>query len=962
MTDASSSPPGLRWGFLFAVLTLALLLPASHVTGVPAASAVALHPGGGALAAPTVSGSPHRTYGTGIVNGTLVIANDTYRHGNFQSLSVTAPLSPVYDAATGMIYIQDSGQSNISVVDPTLDNMVGDLRGAGGGSSIALDPANGYLYVSNNAAVIVIDPVTDATVGYISIPHLVTALAYDPVDSDIWVTTDYGTGYVEVVSTASNSILATVNVGSGPDSLAVDTNNGNVVVGNYNTNNVSILSGSSFGLLATLSLGTNDYPQAAGFDPQTGQYFVVSAAFGNITVIDGTTNTITTTVVFANSILSPVDLTAVAYDSTNHDMYIADAGDLVVNVMDPSTDTLVTNVSLGNAAEGLTFDPANGDLYTVNGIGGMSVINGATNLVTTWFQTWSWPGAMAFDPATSKLFTANGTMGTILGSGAVVVSDAMTNSITATPAMGFAPWAPAPTYLSPQAIAYDPANGEMYVLADGYDSAIASGYYNLVILDGTTGAIVSSTALPVVAVCLVYDSSNQVMYMGAGAGLTANYLIGYNSANALVSDLPLSATPVALAFDSVDGYIDVLASTGAAADQILVVNPVTNTTINTFNPDPSFMALSHSLTYDPATRYLYGGEANGGLSVVNATTGRLVANVSGVAGVSILDPANGDLYVTDANTNSVGVVSTSSNSMITSIPVGGTPLGITENASGTMIYASNNNAGSISMISLTAPSGAGGGSPLSVSASGTPTSGTAPLTVAFTGTASGGSSPYTYAWNFGDGTATSGAADPQHIYNSSGTFTATLTVTDSATHTGSGAVTVTVSSNGASLSAHGSATPTSGAAPLSVVFSGSAAGGQAPIHYQWNFGDGSAKSGYSGATHVYNTTGTFTATLTVTDTTGATSQAKVTITVNPSGGKGGGNSSSSSGFLGLPGIEGYAVLGAIIAVAAVALGLGLFLKMRKPKVPSSTPPPPAGGAPPPPPYAGATPPPPPPPA
>src|SRR5579859_5603554 len=53
-----------------------------------------------------------------------------------------------------------------------------------------------------------------------------------------------------------------------------------------------------------------------------------------------------------------------------------------------------------------------------------------------------------------------------------------------------------------------------------------------------------------------------------------------------------------------------------------------------------------------------------------------------------------------------------------------------------------------------------GSTPLSATASGTPTTGNAPLSVAFTGAATGGTVPYSYSWNFGDGLATStGPAD-----------------------------------------------------------------------------------------------------------------------------------------------------------------------------------------------------------
>jgi PKD repeat protein len=78
------------------------------------------------------------------------------------------------------------------------------------------------------------------------------------------------------------------------------------------------------------------------------------------------------------------------------------------------------------------------------------------------------------------------------------------------------------------------------------------------------------------------------------------------------------------------------------------------------------------------------------------------------------------------------------------------------------------------------------------------------------------------------------------------------------------------------------ATPTSGAAPLTVAFS--AAGSSDPegaiASYQWTFGDGTTGSGPA-PSKTYSSAGFFTATLTVTDAQGATATATVTITVNP---------------------------------------------------------------------------------
>lgn len=80
-----------------------------------------------------------------------------------------------------------------------------------------------------------------------------------------------------------------------------------------------------------------------------------------------------------------------------------------------------------------------------------------------------------------------------------------------------------------------------------------------------------------------------------------------------------------------------------------------------------------------------------------------------------------------------------------------------------------------------------------------------------------------------------------------------------------------------------SATPTSGAAPLTVSFTGPAAdsASNAIIAWSWNFGDGSAASAIENPMHTYATAGTFTPILTVSNSVGVTIVASnVTVTVS----------------------------------------------------------------------------------
>jgi len=191
------------------------------------------------------------------------------------------------------------------------------------------------------------------------------------------------------------------------------------------------------------------------------------------------------------------------------------------------------------------------------------------------------------------------------------------------------------------------------------------------------------------------------------------------------------------------------------------------------------------------------------------------------------------------------------------------------------------NAGATGSAVVTVAVTSAGNVPPSATASATPRSGTAPLTVAFTGTGSDTDGTIaSYAWSFGDG-GTSTQQNPSHTYASAGNFTATLVVTDNAGATGSAAVSITVSAPvNQPPTATASANPTSGTAPLAVVFTGGGTDTDGTIaSYAWTFGDGGTSTVKS-PSHTYASAGSYTASLVVTDNGGATGSAAVSITVS----------------------------------------------------------------------------------
>ncbi|HOY05706.1 MAG TPA: PKD domain-containing protein [Saprospiraceae bacterium] len=137
------------------------------------------------------------------------------------------------------------------------------------------------------------------------------------------------------------------------------------------------------------------------------------------------------------------------------------------------------------------------------------------------------------------------------------------------------------------------------------------------------------------------------------------------------------------------------------------------------------------------------------------------------------------------------------------------------------------------------------------------------LTTSFSNTSSNASS---FVWDFGDASATSAEANPNHTYATDGTYTVTLTATNAC---GSQVVTHTVTVASPPTAAF-AATQTSGCAPLTVQFSNQSSNNA--TSFLWTFPGGSPSSSTAAnPVVVYATPGAWSATLTASNTAGASS-------------------------------------------------------------------------------------------
>ncbi len=196
------------------------------------------------------------------------------------------------------------------------------------------------------------------------------------------------------------------------------------------------------------------------------------------------------------------------------------------------------------------------------------------------------------------------------------------------------------------------------------------------------------------------------------------------------------------------------------------------------------------------------------------------------------------------------------------------------------------------------------------------------LPVHLNASATGGTTPLAYAWGLGDGTSAS-TNDTTHVYGTAGTYAPRVWVNDSVGAGGSTALSIRVNP---ALVVNATANATDPAVGSPVRFTAVLAGGTAPYTYWWNFGDGGANRSAT-ATHVFSGVGTHSATLEVNDSVGGRRTVQVTVnviaagentTVPPASGSSGGNYS-------WPIVLGVGIAGLI---AGLGVGAAIFRARR----------------------------------
>ncbi|MEI8300228.1 MAG: YncE family protein [Chlamydiota bacterium] len=255
--------------------------------------------------------------------------------GNPQGLAVTPNGEYVY-ACNG---------SSISVINTISNEVVETITNAGPNPvSLAFTPDGAYAYITNytNGTVTVLqisDKTLKATINVGSQP---TAIAINPNGTYVYVTSS-GSSQVKVIEIATNSVIGSPLIPSGnPVSIVIPSNGQYAyIVSRFNVSKVTVMSTSApYPIIATINVSS--FSQGIAITPNQNYAYVVNINNGDINVIKLSNNTLESTITTPQL---PGEY--IAFTSTGDYAYITNPYDNKVSILQISDNTIKNTIDVG---------------------------------------------------------------------------------------------------------------------------------------------------------------------------------------------------------------------------------------------------------------------------------------------------------------------------------------------------------------------------------------------------------------------------------------------------------------------------------------------------------------------------------------------------------------------------------------------------------------------------------------
>jgi YVTN family beta-propeller protein len=221
-------------------------------------------------------------------------------------------------------------------------------------------------------------------------------LKINSLNNKIYVA-NYGSSNLTVINSVTGLVTATISVGTNPSEILIDESTNLVWVTNRGSNNVTYINSATDTVVGTISVGSLPF----GIEKVGNLIYVANQGTNNISVINTSTNLVSTTF----SVTTPRTF---AYDFDKNNLWVTGIGPDFVGRINLSTNTITATISVGTNPYDIVYSPNNQYLYVTNySANSVSVINTNTLSVVSTISVGTNPDSVILDENTGYIYVSN---------------------------------------------------------------------------------------------------------------------------------------------------------------------------------------------------------------------------------------------------------------------------------------------------------------------------------------------------------------------------------------------------------------------------------------------------------------------------------------------------------------------------------------------------------------------------
>jgi len=315
-------------------------------------------------------------------------------------------------------------------------------------------------------------------------------VAFIPASTPVSIQTNNPSTTLPATTTTTKlpATVESMHVGGYPYGVAVNTQTDRIYVANNGDGTLSVIDGSSNQVISTVP-GTSGALEVA-VNPNTNMIYVTNPLGNEVFAINGSSNSILSVIPVGNT------PEGIAVDSNSNRVFVANLKDNSVSVIDGSSNKAISTIAVGRSPYSVAVNTQTGRVYVTNSQGNtVSVIDGSSNSVTSTLAVGSNPYAVAVNANANKIYVAN------LQSNTLSVIDGQTNQVTT---LGVCQ--------GPSGVAVDPSSNKIYV-ACGFGFSVNDAPGSLHEYDGTSMSDLGSVTVGVNPIVVAFNPISGYVYV-----------------------------------------------------------------------------------------------------------------------------------------------------------------------------------------------------------------------------------------------------------------------------------------------------------------------------------------------------------------------------------------------------------------------------------------------------------------